>query len=323
MSEKKEKSSRFKMINDLLFKELIKRGYRLEGKTRAWDLADSKLWYLTPKQAQGFLNLEKTQGYKKSIIDKEVSLIKKHIKHIVKKLPSDYCNIIDLGCGNGKKAALFIEEISNHLNLRYCPIDISSYMVQKAAKTIRKLKVGTVLQFKCNISDFENLDNVTPLFRDLQYKNHFMMLLGNTIGNFDRLDIMHGIKNSMKKGDILLIGNGISNGKNKDWIKDYKDEAINKWLIQIPSLLGLNKNDVEYDVRFVNSRIEELYIVKKDKTVKHLGKQVAFKEGDIIIVAISYKYSKKVFANLMSKFFSEVEIFADNNETYALALCKK
>jgi len=64
-------------INDLIFKELLKRGYKLEGKTRVWDVADSKLWYLTPKQAQGFLDLSKTEGYKKSIIEKEVSLIKK------------------------------------------------------------------------------------------------------------------------------------------------------------------------------------------------------------------------------------------------------
>ena len=39
-------------INDLIFKELIKRGYSLEGKTRIWNIADSKLWYLTPEQAQ-------------------------------------------------------------------------------------------------------------------------------------------------------------------------------------------------------------------------------------------------------------------------------
>ena len=52
-------------VNDLIFKELLKRGYKLEGETRVWDIADSKLWYLTPKQAQGFLDLSKTEGYKK------------------------------------------------------------------------------------------------------------------------------------------------------------------------------------------------------------------------------------------------------------------
>lgn len=322
MSKKSEKEEKMK-VNDLLFKELLKRGYKLEGKTRVWDLADSKLWYLTPKQSQGYLDLEKTEGYKKSIIEKEVALIKKHMKNVIELLPFKSCNIVDLGCGNGKKASLFIEDLSKHLELRYCPIDISAYMVSKAANMIRKLKVGDVLEFKWNISDFENLDNITPLFRDYKFKHHLMLLLGNTMGNFDREDILHGIKKSMTKGDVLLIGNGITNGKKNNWVKEYKDNVINKWLIQIPQLLGLKKEDVEYDVRFVNSRVEELYLLKKDKEIKHLGRKVQFKKGDIIIVAISYKYSKDEFNNILSNFFSYVKIYFDSQETYGLAVCKK
>jgi len=309
-------------INDLIFKELLKRGYRLEGKTRVWDVADSKLWYLTDKQAQGFLDLSETQGYKKHIIDKEVSLIKKNMKDFIKSLQKKSCNIIDLGCGDGQKASLFIEELAKHMKIRYCPIDISSYMVSKAAKTIRKMKVGEVLEFRWNISDFENLDNITPLFRDKGFETHFMMLLGNTLGNFDREDILHGIRISMNKNDVLLIGNGLSNG-HEDWTKEYKDQIINKWLIQVPEQLGLTEKDIEYDVRFVNSRIEELYIIKRDKTLAHLGREVSFRKGDIIRTAISYKYTKPQFKKVLSKFFSKVKIYTDKGNTYALALCKK
>jgi len=309
-------------INDLIFKELLKRGYKLEGKTRVWDIADSKLWYLTPKQAQGFLDLSKTEGYKKTIIEKEVSLIKEHMKDFVHALPQTSCNIIDLGCGDGQKASLFIEELAKHMKIRYCPIDISSYMVSKAAKTIRKMKVGEVLEFKWNISDFENLNNITPLFRDAGFEAHFMMLLGNTLGNFDREDILHGIKMSMNKDDILLIGNGLTNG-HEDWTKEYKDTIINNWLVQIPQQLGLSKNDIEYDVRFINSRIEELYILKNDKTIKHLGRTLNFKKRDVLITAISYKYTKPEFKKILGKFFSEIKIYSDSKETYALALCKK
>lgn len=120
-------------INDLIFKELLKRGYKLEGKTRVWNVADSKLWYLTPTQAQGFLDLSKTASYKQSIVEKEVSLIKQHMGVFVRALPQASCNIIDLGCGDGKKASLFIGELAKNMNIRYCPIDISSYMVSKAA----------------------------------------------------------------------------------------------------------------------------------------------------------------------------------------------
>ncbi len=167
------------------------------------------------------------------------------------------------------------------------------------------------------------MNNITPLFRDKEFEHHFMMLLGNTLGNFDREDILNGIKNSMKKNDVLVMGNGLSNGKNINWIKEYKDPVINKWLIQIPLQLGLSKNDVKYNVRFINSRVEELYILKKDKIINHLGRQVKFKKGDIIITAISYKYTNEEFKKILSKFFSKVRIFTDSKDTYALALCEK
>lgn len=311
-------------INDLIFKELLTRGFSLEGRTRVWNIADSKLWYLTSSQAQGFLDLEKDENYKKSIIDKEVSLIEKYLPAFLKELEFKSYNLIDLGCGDGKKASLFITEFSKYLSIRYCPIDISAYMVNEAASTIKKLGIGEVLKFKWNISDFENLDNVMPLFRDKGFEHHFMMLLGNTLGNFDRDAILHGIKNSMNKNDVLLIGNGISNGKkDEEWVKDYRDEKINNWLIKVPLQLGLKESDIKYDVRFVNSRVEEFYVLQKATTIKHLGKIINFEEGDMLIVAISYKYTKDKFEENISKFFSSVKIYSDQEESYALAFCKK
>jgi uncharacterized SAM-dependent methyltransferase len=287
-----------------------------------WNVADSKLWYVTPEQAQGFLDLSKTEGYKKSIIEKEVSLIQGNMGEIMRTFSKEACNIIDLGCGDGGKASLFISELARNVNIRYCPIDISAYMVSKAARTIRNKKVGEVLEFRWNISDFENLNNITPLFREGGFNTHFLMLLGNTLGNFDREDMLHGIQASMSKDDVLLIGNGLSNG-DTEWADEYKDPVIDKWLVQIPQQLGLKEEDVRYDVRFVDSRIEELHVLKKDKTIQHLGKSVHFKTDDIIVTAISYKYTQSDLQQILKKFFSDVKMFTDTQGTYALALCKK
>lgn len=310
-------------ISDLIFKELSKKSYYLEGHTRVWDLSDSKLWYLTPQQAQGYLDLEKTEGYKKSVIEKEVQLIQRHLPDILEALVHKTYNFVDLGCGDGKKATLFIEELDKHIQLRYCPIDISGYMVSKAAEAVKALQVGEVLDFKWNISDFENLNNITPLLRDSVFQNNFMMLLGNTLGNFDMEDILHSIRSSMNEHDVLLIGNGITRGSNEqDWAKEYKDKAIKDWLLEMLKLMGLDEDDVDYDVRFVNSRIEELYTLKRDKTVKHLLHTIDFKKGDVIIAAISYKYTLPALTDTMSKFFPRLKVYTDDEQTYALALCQ-
>lgn len=311
-------------IHDLIFKELIKRGYRLEGKTRVWDVADSKLWYLTPEQAQGFLDLEENKDYKKSIIEKEISLIKRHLPEIINMLPFKSYNLIDLGCGDGGKAAILIRELKKHLDLRYCPVDISSYMVNKAAQKIRQLKLSEVLEIGWNISDFENLDNVTPLFRDSKFKHHFMLLLGNTLGNFDRDDMLSGIVKSMKKDDILLIGNGVRDDSNEEeLVRPYKDKLLDKFLIYVIKQIGLQNSDVIYDARFRNSRVEMIYTIMRDRKITHLGRIVEFKKGDIIVTAISLKYSKRELTNNLNKFFSNVKIYTDLQNTYALALCKR
>ncbi len=310
-------------INDLIFKEMIKRGCRLEGKTRVWDLTDSKLWYLTPPQAQGFLDLEKSQAYKKDIIQKEISLIKGNLRDIVKHLPKDSYNLIDLGCGDGKKAALFIKELGRLIKIRYCPIDISSYMVGKASNTIRSMNVGDVIEFRYNISDFENLENVTPLLRDRSFSTNLLLLLGNTMGNFDKDDIIHGIKKGMKKGDFLLVGNGINSTKKTDILKAYRQNLVNEWLVKVIEQVGLSSKDVSYGVRFRNSRIEIFYTTNKDKEVKHLGKRAEFRKGDMIIAAISYKYSRTEFRRILMKFFRNVIVYTYPEETYALALCRR
>jgi hypothetical protein len=87
-------------INDLIFKELVNRGFKTEGSSKIYNIADSKLWYLTSQQAQGFLYLEQGKEYKKSIFDQEIFLLEKNLSLIAKNFSSPF-NIVDLGCGDG------------------------------------------------------------------------------------------------------------------------------------------------------------------------------------------------------------------------------
>jgi hypothetical protein len=274
-------------INDLIFNQFLIRSYTLEGKTRVWNIADSKLWYITPEQAQGFLNLESDEAYKASIIDKEVGLIRKYLPKFKSKLTEQNYNLVDLGCGDGMKASILHDDLSNILSLRYCPIDISSYMVMKATQTIiGSLQNGKILNSQWNISDFENLVNVIPLFRGDGFEKHFMMLLGNTMSNFEPSDILHGIRNSMKKGDFLLIGNEIKSDQNVEKIiNHYKTDKIDEFLVFLILHVGLKKDDVILDVRYNNSRIEILYILQKNIKIEHLGKVLEFVKGDVIVAA--------------------------------------
>lgn len=310
-------------INDLIFKELIKRGYSLKGKTRIWNIADSKLWYLTPDQAQGFLDLEKSEHYQKSVIQNEIDLIENNIGDILRKINKKPVNIIDLGCGDGKKAVIFIENLRGKVKLRYCPVDISGYMVGKAIEKIKKMNVGEVVEFQWNISDFENLENVSELLRHGEYKNNLFLLLGNTLGNFEINELLYEIRSSMRDGDFLLIGNGLDNRHHEEILNSYHSPEVEDWLAQILTQVGLSKKDIEFNVGFDHSRIELYFTLKNDKNLSFQGKNIQFGKGDQILVSVSYKYDEEEFKKFMKLYFDDVKVILSEDKSYALALCKK
>lgn len=312
-------------INDLIFTEIFKRGFEIKEGKRIWNISDSKLWYLSAKQSQGYLDITHTLEYEEGVVKKETKLLEQALPKIAKLFSERSFNLLDLGCGDGRKAILFIKKLSESAELRYCPIDISSYMVQKAAETIRSSGLSDkVLEMKWNVSDFENLNNVTPLFRSNDFNSHLLMLLGNTLGNFDIHTILHGIKQGMKKGDVLVIGNGVTE-KNTDSsliVEAYNNKAINEWLSQVPKSVGLKDSEIEFNTVFRNSRVEEFYKIKVNKTIRALGQEISFKEGDEILVAISNKYTPKTLQSEINFYFKENEVLLNEDNSYAVVIAK-
>ncbi len=315
-------------INDLIFKELIKRGYSLDGNTRIWNIADSKLWYLTPDQAQGYLDLEKSEDYKKDTGQPQgQDLIKKNIVEITETIKGSPINIIDLGCGDGIKAANFVNQLKKiepSLKIRYCPIDISGHMVETAIKTFSELDIDEIIEFQYNISDFENLNNVIPLLRKGQYEKNLILLLGNTLGNFEIHELLYEIRGNMKGRDLFIVDTAIDDKKQNERIKSFeKNVKVSDWLIKIPLQLGLKKEDVKLNFRWANHRIEGYYIINKNKDINFRNKKVHFFKGDQIVVIVAYKYDLEDLKTFLNIHFDNVIIKTSNDKSKVLALCRK
>lgn len=312
-------------INDLIFKELIKRGYSLQGNTRVWNIADSKLWYLTPEQAQAYLDLERSKDYSNQMFDTEIEMLKEHMPEIATKiLHGSAINIIDIGCGDGKKAVAPLETLYKKTKLRYCPIDISSYMVTKAIDKIKKINKGEVVEFRWNISDFDNLENVASLLKDQEYRQNFLLFLGSTISNFEIHEVMYEIVEAMEEGvDYLLMGVALSNTPPEKLLDSYKTPIVDKFLSLILTQIGFKKDEIELDVRYENSRIEIYYKIKKDRKLTLEDKTINFQKGDQILVSVSYRYNTEELKRVLKIYFEDYKFHFNKEKTWALILCKK
>ena len=315
-------------INDLIFKELLKRGYSLNSGTRIWNIGDSKLWYLTPEQAQAYLDLDNDKSYKNFTgQDSWKNLVKQNINELVEEIDGQAVNIVDLGCGNGSKAAFVIQELSKvctNLKLRYCPIDISGHMVMKAIETFSKLNLAEIVDFQWNISDFENLENITPLLKSGDYKKNIIFFFGNTLDNFEIHEMLYALRIAMDDNDLLVIDTAINDHRQDERINSYVNSPFYKgWLIHVPLLLGLKDSEIDFNGRFKNSRIEMFFTLKNDKEIKFQDKVIKLKEGDQIVVAVLYKYEKEILKSYLNMHFSNVSASFSDDNSKILAFCKK
>ncbi len=310
-------------VNGIIFKELVKRGYSLKGKTRVWDVADSKLWYLTPELSEGFLNLAKYEPYRKVFVETELRLVKENAEKIISLFGKCNFNLVDLGCGGGLKTTAFIKSLPNNVNLRYCPVDISPYFINKSLGRVKMLKSKKVGAFKPFVSDFEDLDDIVGMLRNSDYPCNLILLLGGTISHYDINDFLFQLSRDMFKGDFLVVGNGYRVGKRFVNVDKYKTSLFNAWFIQVMKGLGFEENEVEYDARFANGRLEAFYRVLVDKKINYKGKKVSFRKGDEVVVAIQYKFYEKELMKFCKMYFSQVEFVSDKKREYCLLLCKK
>lgn len=312
-------------VNDLIFKELVRRGYSLEGNTRIWNISDSKLWYLTPQQAKAYLALENAKEYSKTMFDTEIDMLGKHMADITERvLHGSAVNIIDIGCGDGKKAIPIIQHLHKKTKIRYCPIDISSYMISQAIEKINKLKLAEVFQFRWNISDFDNLENVASLLRDQSYRQNFLLFLGSTIGNFEFHEVMYEVAEAMNDDlDYLLLGVALGAEKGEAIAKSYMNKHVDDFMSLILTQIGFSRQDIEMGARYKNSRIEVYYTVKKNKSLKFGEQVINFMEGDQILVAVSRRYTEKELRESLNLYFDTTKFYFNGDKSWALVLCRK
>jgi uncharacterized SAM-dependent methyltransferase len=311
------------VASKLILDEMIKKGHSRKGTTRVWNVANTRLWYLTPELIQGYLNLEKYDYYKQNILQPEISLLKKNAKKIIKSIRSKSFNLIDIGCSDGSRAEILIKSAPKDVNIRYCAVGASPILMKRAADRIRNLKLRRVKEVKEYSTDILEADVLIPELRNGEYQKNVCLFLGSALSHFEINHFLFKLSKGMIPDEILIIGNGIRKGKNLANLYIYKDPIVDKWFVHIMKEIGFLDNEVEWDVRFENKRLEGFYKIKKDRDLKYKDKYLSFKNGDEILVGFQYKYFARELEKFCGMYFREVELDKDKNGEFALVNCVK
>ncbi len=238
-------------------------------------------------------------------------------------------NLIDVGCGNGKKTIPFIEALSKtHKPTNYIALDISTEMLALAIKNISN-EIKQNLNTQTFVIDFEegNFAQITNMLRKVYYESNFLTMLGNTIGNpFDKDRVLSNLRESMTFNDHILIGIELVRGDDVGKIlSHYRTAFVNKAVFFCLEKMGVKHSDGETKVIYnkAKSQVEIYFVFRKNTKVKFADEIFDFKNGDKILLAISYKSTKPQLEKLLSKTGFKINLFMTNKSNdYALVLCQ-
>ncbi|MEK6894045.1 MAG: L-histidine N(alpha)-methyltransferase [Nanoarchaeota archaeon] len=316
-------------LHDVLLQGFLKNGFSKSNGSKSWELTELQYLGLTDDLAKGFLKFSKNPIYSKQFFDMEIGMIKKQARLIAENIGNKDFNLIDIYCGDGLKVVEFIKEFnsitSGNVNIRYCPLNSSQYLLDLAVSNVSKAGFSNLKECKPFLSsgDGRALRPIAKKLKSDNYLKNVVVLLGGVIACFDINEYLFELEMDLSKEDVLIIGNGIRVGDRLVDIHKYKTPAFHDWLKHLMFGLGFDEKDFEFDVRFGNSRVEFVYKLKNDFTKSIDGKKVDFKSGDEFVVAALYKYYSDEFEKFCKMYFSNPKIIVDESNEYALVVCKK
>lgn len=268
-----------------------------------------------------FEEITKLQEY--YVTRTEIGILEKN-KSEIANLIGEKATVIEPGAGESKKISIFLKSLIEPKC--YVPSDISKKYIKKIGKKLKKklpkIKVNPI------VDDFTSKKRINN--KILKNKNIVVFFPGSTIGNFEKREAIHFLKNIKLKYKPKKIIIGVDLIKKKSvLLKAYNDKKgitarFNKNLLK-----RINKElKANFDIKSFKhsaiynkskSRIEMHLISLKNQKVKVHNKNFNFKKGETIHTESSHKYSPKSFNQLAKKSGWKVKkIWTDLNRQFSI-----
>lgn len=257
---------------------------------------------------------------------KETKLLEENSKKIFSAVKQEHCNLLDLGCGDGKKANLVLKEFGvEKAASGYFPLDISTRMIELAIKENADLLARNRVIETFN-EDFErgSIASATYYLRRRYHKNNFILFLGTTLGNCsDAHRILVNLRDGMSVEDRLLVGVALYNGKPK--IAPYESKEAYDQLWQLPQKIGVKKSDAYIKVEFNEKlkQFEDYMHFRKNASIELAGEKIIFRKGEKILMDISKRFTQKELVVLFHGARLKINsFFVSKEKDYALVMCR-
>ena len=261
----------------------------------------------------------------------EVSILK-NLSDTISERNQEKNLIVELGSGSSFKTNYILQSfLKSRKKLYYIPIDVSDILVESSKNLIEKYKelfiTGLVTFYE------EGLDYIKRVNKSPK----LILFLGSSIGNFteeEAINFMKMLRNDITCDDRLLIGFDLVKDR-KVLLDAYNDKAgitaefnlniLNRINTELGGNFELGKFEHTAIFNEEKSRIEMGLISREDQKacIKDIGKEISFKQGEIIHTENSYKFTHEMINSLAEASGMEFsDSYTDDKRYFALCAFK-
>lgn len=231
-------------------------------------------------------------------------------------------NLLDLGCGDGKKAAFLINHLEEKVTV-YSAYDLSLRMLDIATSNM-ELAHPNLARETFN-GDFEqgHIANAAYYLRRRYQNNNLIFFVGNTIGNIsDAHRVLVNLRESMTDEDFLLVGLAFYNPKNIP-LNSYNIAEIFEIFWTVPERIGIKRSDAKiyWTYNKTQRQLECHLEFLKDWSQSFGINLLKFPKGQRIRQAISRRFTKDDIFELFANAGFKIELLLHDKDN-ALVLCR-
>ncbi len=298
----------------------------LEGLVNRPKSLPSRLFY-DDKGSQLFQRIMELEEYYPTRCETEI--FKNHGSGIAKQIAGEDLNLVELGCGDGVKTILLLNNLlEESKKINYVPLDISKGAIESLYENLEN-EYGD-LPFSVSGLVAEYFQGLSWLTENAKGRN-LVLFLGSNIGNFNKPTAMRFLRQlwySLNPGDYVLIGFDLKKdldvlynayNDSKGVTKEFNFNVLDR----INSLLGANfdrRNFQHQGLYNVQTGAMESYLIsqcKHEVLIDSVGKSFKFQPWEAIHMEYSYKYLDLDVSNLAKDAGYEIKgNFYDNNKFF-------
>ncbi|AKB73749.1 hypothetical protein MSLAZ_0488 [Methanosarcina lacustris Z-7289] len=299
--------------------------------------------YLLYTGADGTNNWLKLEGYGTFPVARQLKImLEKNVASIIRFIPA-CMSLVSVGVGNGEKERVLLEELikknraeklaSEKVSIHYYPVDINNQFVDIALEKVKDLPV----EKKGIVGFIEDM----PLLKKHWHLPVLFCILGNSFCNYEPEFLLQLVHENLEQGDLFFFDANLIPAQGSGEEEQSARKSIlgtyasrENALFNIYPLLqyGMAPEDFDFELLLahVDSRIGALYRTRKslnilkDAEIRIGPETIDFKEGDVIRMGFTYKYTyEQVLAFLDICGFEVLKAFLSEDRTNTMILAKK